>query len=81
MSVSSLHPVSHVTCAGGNGDSIYSRLMAAVGRPDMGAQNPDYATNSQRCQREMEIYQVRSPSGSSPTQMFSQSVAAKSASA
>eukprot|EP00891_Asterochloris_glomerata_P004193 jgi/Astpho2/4193/e_gw1.00064.29.1_t len=43
---------------GGNGDSIYSRLMAAVGRPDMGAQNPDYATNTQRCQREMEIYQV-----------------------
>lgn len=25
---------------GGNGDSVYSRLMAAVGRPDMAADNP-----------------------------------------
>ena len=63
MSGSSLHSVSHAICAGGNGDSIYSRLMAAVGRPDMGAQNPDYATNTQRCQREMEIYQVCLHSG------------------
>ena len=67
VSGASLHPVSHVTCAGGNGDSIYSRLMAAVGRPDMGAQNPDYATNSQRCQREMEIYQVCVPCRPLPT--------------
>ena len=44
---------------GGNGDSIYTRLMAAVGRPDMGSQNPTYATNALRCQRQDEIYQVR----------------------
>jgi crotonobetainyl-CoA:carnitine CoA-transferase CaiB-like acyl-CoA transferase len=25
---------------GGNGDSVYSRLMAAIGRPDMTADNP-----------------------------------------
>ncbi len=25
---------------GGNGDSVYSRLMAAIGRPDMAADNP-----------------------------------------
>ena len=25
---------------GGNGDSIYTRLMAAIGRPEMGAGNP-----------------------------------------
>lgn len=44
---------------GGNGDSIYTRLMAAVGRPDMGGQNPTYATNSLRCDAADEIYQVR----------------------
>lgn len=43
---------------GGNGDSVYSRLMAAVGRPDMGADNPLYANNSERCKREDEIYEV-----------------------
>ena len=43
---------------GGNGDSVYTRLMAAVGRPDMGMQNQHYATNPLRCQREEEIYQV-----------------------
>lgn len=43
---------------GGNGDSVYSRLMAAVGRPDMGAENPLYANNSERCKREDEIYEV-----------------------
>ncbi len=43
---------------GGNGDSIYSRLMAAVGRPDMGSDNPLYATNTHRCQRADEIYKV-----------------------
>ena len=40
---------------GGNGDSIYSRLMAAIGRPDMGASNPQYKTNSDRLEREEEI--------------------------
>ena len=43
---------------GGNGDSIYTRLMAAVGRPDMGSANPLYATNTHRCQRADEIYNV-----------------------
>jgi crotonobetainyl-CoA:carnitine CoA-transferase CaiB-like acyl-CoA transferase len=43
---------------GGNGDSVYSRLMTAVGRPDMGADNPLYATNAARCEREAEIYEV-----------------------
>lgn len=43
---------------GGNGDSIYTRLMAAVGRPEMGAQNPDFANNSKRMERESEIYEV-----------------------
>ena len=44
---------------GGNGDSVYTRLMAAVGRPDMGAQNPLYQNNAARCAREAEIYKVR----------------------
>lgn len=43
---------------GGNGDSVYSRLMAAVGRPDMSSANPLYATNTHRCQRADEIYKV-----------------------
>ena len=43
---------------GGNGDSVYSRLMTAVGRPDMAAFNPLYATNTHRCQRADEIYKV-----------------------
>ena len=29
---------------------MYSRLMEAIGRPDMGASNPLYATNSGRCE-------------------------------
>lgn len=48
----------HYVIIGGNGDSIYSRLMAAVGRPDMSADNPEYANNSQRCLREAEIMEV-----------------------
>jgi crotonobetainyl-CoA:carnitine CoA-transferase CaiB-like acyl-CoA transferase len=48
---------------GGNGDSIYSRLMAAVGRQDMAADNPDYADNSRRCEREDEINEVLARSG------------------
>ncbi|GIL52297.1 hypothetical protein Vafri_8210 [Volvox africanus] len=40
---------------GGNGDSVYSRLMAAIGRPDMAASNPAYATNSLRVTAEGEI--------------------------
>ena len=30
---------------GGNGDSVYARLMAAIGRPEMGPANAAYATN------------------------------------
>ncbi|GLC40766.1 hypothetical protein PLESTB_000024800 [Pleodorina starrii] len=40
---------------GGNGDSVYSRLMAAIGRPDMAASNPAYASNSLRVAAEAEI--------------------------
>ncbi|EFJ45933.1 hypothetical protein VOLCADRAFT_93656 [Volvox carteri f. nagariensis] len=40
---------------GGNGDSVYSRLMAAIGRPDMSAANPTYATNSLRVAAEGAI--------------------------
>ena len=45
---------------GGNGDSVYSRLMAAVGRPDMAAsaENPKFATNAARCEAADEIYGV-----------------------
>lgn len=43
---------------GGNGDSVYSRLMAAVGHPEMGSDNPKYANNTKRCAAEDEIYKV-----------------------
>lgn len=43
---------------GGNGDSVYSRLMGAMGRPNMASSNPLYATNTHRCQRADEIYKV-----------------------
>ncbi|MEO8500492.1 MAG: CaiB/BaiF CoA-transferase family protein [Vicinamibacteria bacterium] len=39
---------------GGNGDSIYKRLMIAAGREDM-ANNPDYATNADRVRNEPEV--------------------------
>uniref|UniRef100_A0A061RVN6 Transferase n=1 Tax=Tetraselmis sp. GSL018 TaxID=582737 RepID=A0A061RVN6_9CHLO len=45
----------HFVTIGGNGNSVYTRLMAAIGRPDMGADNPLYANNSERCKREAEI--------------------------
>jgi crotonobetainyl-CoA:carnitine CoA-transferase CaiB-like acyl-CoA transferase len=51
---------------GGNGDSVYTRLMAAVGRPDMGAHNPLYANNAERCKREAEIYEVTGEFASGP---------------
>lgn len=35
-------------CIAGNSDLIFARLMAAIGRPDLG-QDPRYATNAQRC--------------------------------
>lgn len=43
---------------GGNGDSIYSRLMAAVGRADMGASNERFKNNTERCKHDTEIYEV-----------------------
>ncbi|KAK9861238.1 hypothetical protein WJX84_004941, partial [Apatococcus fuscideae] len=43
---------------GGNGDSVYSRLMAAVGHPEMGTDNPKYANNTKRCAAQDEIYKV-----------------------
>ena len=43
---------------GGNGDSIYTRLMTAVGRSDMGADNLLYKSNTDRCKHEKEIYAV-----------------------
>ncbi|MDA7853174.1 CoA transferase [Porticoccaceae bacterium] len=42
---------------GGNGDSIYARLMAAVGRPEMGT-DEKYASNAKRVVHEAEIDQV-----------------------
>jgi len=39
---------------GGNGDSIYQRLMTAAGRPDM-ASDPEYATNADRVRNEREV--------------------------
>lgn len=39
---------------GGNGDSIYQRLMRAVGRPEM-AEAPRFATNAKRVENEKEI--------------------------
>ena len=44
---------------GGNGDSIYARLMTAVGRPEMGT-DEKYATNALRVVHEAEIDQVLS---------------------
>ena len=37
-------------CIAGNSDLIFRRLMAAIGRPDLGA-DPRYATNGDRCAR------------------------------
>jgi crotonobetainyl-CoA:carnitine CoA-transferase CaiB-like acyl-CoA transferase len=39
---------------GGNGDSIYQRLMRAIGRPEM-AEAPRFATNAKRVENEKEI--------------------------
>jgi crotonobetainyl-CoA:carnitine CoA-transferase CaiB-like acyl-CoA transferase len=40
---------------GGNGNSVYDRLMKAIGHGDMGIDNPDYATDAKRVERESEI--------------------------
>ena len=39
---------------GGNGDSIYKRLMTAAGRPEM-ASDPRFATNADRVRNEPEV--------------------------
>lgn len=39
---------------GGNGDSIYQRLMRAIGRPEM-AEDARFATNAKRVENEKEI--------------------------
>lgn len=39
---------------GGNGDSIYQRLMRAIGRPEM-AEDPRFASNAKRVENEKEI--------------------------
>jgi len=39
---------------GGNGDSIYQRLMRAIGRPEM-AEDPSYSTNAKRVENEKDI--------------------------
>ncbi len=38
--------------------AVYNRLIKAVGRPDMGIENPDFATDAKRCEREEQITQV-----------------------
>jgi crotonobetainyl-CoA:carnitine CoA-transferase CaiB-like acyl-CoA transferase len=42
---------------GGNGDSIFQRLMRCAGRPDM-AEDPRFTTNSNRVAHEQEIDEV-----------------------
>ncbi|MGE0453164.1 MAG: CaiB/BaiF CoA transferase family protein [Vicinamibacteria bacterium] len=44
---------------GGNGDSIYKRLMRAAGRPEM-AEDPRFATNAARVDHEAEVDQALS---------------------
>ena len=40
---------------GGNGNSVYDRLMKAIGEPEMGIENPKYATDSKRVEHEKII--------------------------
>eukprot|EP00890_Picochlorum_soloecismus_P006624 jgi/Picsp_1/787/NSC_04276-R1_l-carnitine dehydratase bile acid-inducible protein f len=40
---------------GGNGNSVYDRLMRAIGKPDMTTANPLYETDNKRCKMEKEI--------------------------
>lgn len=47
--------------------SVYNRLMAAIGRPDMGIENMRYATDALRCDHEGEICEV---SGLAPSSLF-----------
>jgi crotonobetainyl-CoA:carnitine CoA-transferase CaiB-like acyl-CoA transferase len=43
---------------GGNGNSVYNRLIAAMGRPDMGIDNPKFATDAKRWENEKDILEV-----------------------
>ncbi|MCX2981593.1 CoA transferase [Halieaceae bacterium IMCC14734] len=59
--VTGIVPTNTYTCAdgkfvviGGNGDSIYKRLMIAAGHPEM-AENPEMANNEGRVEHEPEI--------------------------
>jgi len=40
---------------GGNGNSVYDRLMTAIGKTDMTTANPLYETDNKRCNMEKEI--------------------------
>lgn len=40
---------------GGNGNSVYDRLMKAIGHSDMGIENPKFATDGARWENEKEI--------------------------
>ena len=40
---------------GGNGDSVYTRLMQGIGHPEMDGSNAGYTNNSERMERETEI--------------------------
>jgi len=43
---------------GGNGNSVYNRLVEAMGKEDMGLGNPKFATDSARCENEKEVMDV-----------------------
>lgn len=43
--------------------AVYNRLIAAMGRPDMGIENPRFATDALRCQNEREILDVSAHQG------------------
>lgn len=43
---------------GGNGNSVYNRLITAMGRPDMGVDNERYGTDAKRWEHEKEILEV-----------------------
>ncbi|KAL4518514.1 hypothetical protein Ndes2437B_g00614 [Nannochloris sp. 'desiccata'] len=43
---------------GGNGNSVYNRLMTAIGHPEMGLENPLYATDSKRVENEAQIVEA-----------------------
>jgi hypothetical protein len=51
LHLGTLHPVAVFTQHAVTIIQVYSRLMAAIGRPDMDANNPDYSNNKKRCDR------------------------------